>query len=225
MLGSSKAQLIIQFLSETFLITLASIIMAILLAFMVLPMLNHLLQTPLKIQFSFPLVAFLCSILLAVTLLAGVYPAIVLSGFNPVTALKSKFTSNAGGGLSLRRVLIVFQFATAQALIIGTLTVVSQMDFFQHAPMGFDKDAIVTVPMANDTSHQSKIDALKMELLQQPGIKNVSLSAFSPIDKAGWDGDFKFDNAARKAGGKAEFKWADADYFKTYNIRFIAGAP
>ena len=224
-LGSSKAQLIIQFLSETFLITLASIIMAILLAFMVLPMLNHLLQTPLKIQFSFPLVAFLCSILLAVTLLAGVYPAIVLSGFNPVTALKSKFTSNAGGGLSLRRVLIVFQFATAQALIIGTLTVVSQMDFFQHAPMGFDKDAIVTVPMANDTSHQSKIDALKMELLQQPGIKNVSLSAFSPIDKAGWDGDFKFDNAARKSGFKAEFKWADADYFKTYNIRFIAGAP
>ncbi|MBO9731464.1 MAG: ABC transporter permease [Chitinophaga sp.] len=224
-LGSSKQQLVLQFLSETLLITIGSVVLAVLLAFVALPFLNNLLQTPLKIQPGFSLVIFLCSVLIVVTLLSGLYPAMVLSGFNPITALKSKFTSNKVGGVAVRKVLVIFQFATAQALIMGTLVVVSQMDFFHHAPMGFDKEAIITVPMANDGSSKTKMDALKQELLQQAGIESVSLSAFSPIDKAGWDSDFKFENATKKSGFRTEFKWADADYFKTYHIRFMGGAP
>jgi putative ABC transport system permease protein len=122
-------------------------------------------------------------------------------------------------------VLVVFQFTVAQTLILGTLIVVSQMNFFQNASMGFDKDAIVTVPLPNDSSRLFKADALKIQLLQQAGIKNVSLSAFTPIDKAGWDGEFTFGNAVKKSDFNTEFKWADADYFKTYNIKFIAGMP
>jgi putative ABC transport system permease protein len=171
------------------------------------------------------LIAFLFSIIIIVTFLSGFYPAIVLSGFNPITALKSKFTSKTAGGLSMRRVLVVFQFTIAQTLIIATLIVVSQMNFFQNASMGFDKEAIVMVPTANDSARLFKADALKTQLLQLAGIKNVSLSAFSPMDKAGWDGDFKFDNAVKKADFNTEFKWADLDYFKTYNIQFIAGRP
>ncbi len=224
-LGSSKKQLIIQFLSETFLITLASVVIAIMFAFIALPVLNHLLQISLEIQLSFPLIIFLFSIIIIVTLLSGFYPAIVLSGFNPIKVLKSKFTSRTAGGLSMRRVLVVFQFTVAQTLIIGTLIVVSQMNFFQNASMGFDKDAIVTVPMANDSARLSKMEVLKTELLQQAGIKNVSISTFSPMDNAGWDGDFKFDNATKKSDFNPDFKWADADYFKTYNIQFIAGRP
>lgn len=224
-LGSSKKQLIIQFLSETFLITLASVIIAVLLAFILLPLLNNLLQTPLEMQFTFPLMAFLISIIIIVTFLSGFYPAIVLSGFNPITVLKSKFTNNTAGGLSMRRVLVVFQFAIAQTLIMGTLVIVSQMNFFQNAPTGFDKEAIVMVPFAHDTARWSEMDAFKAELQQLSGVKEVSFSAFSPMDKAGWDNDFRFDNAVKKAGFKADFKWADADYFKTYSIRFIAGTP
>lgn len=224
-LGSSKNQLVIQFLSETFIITLLSILMAIVFAFLALPLLNQLLQTPLEIRPTFSLMVFLFTMLIVVTLLSGCYPAIVLSGFNPITALKNKFTSHTASGLSVRKVLVVFQFATAQLLIIGTLIVVSQMDFFQNAFMGFDKEAVITVPMPHDTARASKMDALKMELLQQSGIKNVSFSAFSPIDKAGWDDEFKFENAVKKSGFRTEFKWADADYFKTYGIQFIAGMP
>jgi predicted permease len=224
-LGSSKKQLIIQFLSETFLITLTSVVLAIVFAFIALPLLNNLLQTSLEIQPSFPLIAFLFSIIIIVTFLSGFYPAIVLSGFNPITVLKSKFTSKAASGLSMRRVLVVFQFTIAQALIIGTLIVVSQMNYFQNASMGFDKDAIVLVPGANDSARVSKMDALKMQLLQLSGVKNVSLSTFSPIDEASWDGDIKFDNAVKKSDFNPDLKWADADYFKTYNIQFIAGRP
>jgi putative ABC transport system permease protein len=224
-LGSSKKQLVIQFLCETFLITLASVVIAILCAFIALPLLNNLLHTSVVIQPGFSLVAFLFSIIIVVTFLSGLYPAIVLSGFNPIAVLKSKLTSKTTGGLSMRRVLVVFQFTIAQALILGTLIVVSQMNFFQNASMGFDKDAIVTVPLANDSARLFKADALKIQLQQQAGIKNVSLSAFTPIDKAGWDGDFTFGNSVKKSDFNPEFKWADADYFKTYNIRFVAGGP
>jgi putative ABC transport system permease protein len=224
-LGSSKKQLIIQFLSETFLITFTSVVIAIVFAFIALPVLNNLLQVSLEIQFNFILMAFLLILIIIVTILSGFYPAIVLSGFNPISALKSKFTSNTASGLSIRRVLVVFQFTVAQALIIGTLIVASQMNFFQNASVGFDNDAIVMVPLPNDSARQSKLNTLKTQLLQQAGIKNVSISSFSPMDQASWDGDFKFDNALKKSTFNPDFKWADADYFKTYDIKFIAGRP
>ncbi|RYG04570.1 MAG: ABC transporter permease [Chitinophagaceae bacterium] len=222
-LGSSKNQLISQFLTETFLITLVSTIFALGCAFVGLPFLNSILHTSLSIEPGIPLVLFLFNIISVVTILSGLYPAIVLSGFNPLKILQSKFTTRAGGGISLRRVLVVFQFTIAQILIIGTLVVVSQMDLFQNKPTGFDKDAVVIVNIPRDTGRLNKSDALKNQLLQQPGVKNVSLSSFSAMDQASWDDGFKFDNSTRKSEFNAEFKWADNDYFKTYNIEFIAG--
>ncbi|HVU98638.1 MAG TPA: ABC transporter permease [Puia sp.] len=224
-LGGSKTQLIAQFLSETFLITVISVGMAIIFALIALPLLNRILHTSAGMSPDGSLIAFLSGTIAVVTLLSGLYPAVILSRFNPTIVLKSKLTSKTAGGFSMRRILVVFQFAIAQALILGTLIVVSQMNFFQNASMGFDKDAIITVPLANDTSRLHQADALKTELLQQAGIKNVSLSIFTPIDKASWEGDFTFDNGAKKSDFGAQFKWADADYFKTYNISFVAGAP
>jgi len=224
-LGSSKRQLVVQFLSETCLITLLAVVIAIGIALLALPPLNQLLQTMVKIQADLPLLIFLFSLVISVTFLSGFYPAIILSGFSPINVLKNKFTGRTTTGLSMRRALVIFQFAVAQALIIGTLIVVRQMNFFQNASIGFDKEAIVTVPIPNDSARLSKMDVLKTQLMQLAGIENVSLSAFSPMDKAGWDSDFKFDNALKKSDFRADFKWADADYFKTYNIQFIAGRP
>ena len=189
-LGSSKGQLIVEFLGETLLITLFSVAVAVLFAAMALPLLNGLLQTSLKIYPGISLVAFLVILVIVVTLLSGFYPAMVLSGMNPAIVLKRRLTSRTAGGMSVRRVLVVFQFAIAQAFILGTLVVASQISFFENASMGFDKEAIVAVPLANDTSRIYKADVLKRRLLQQAGIKNVSLSVFTPIDKASWDGDF-----------------------------------
>lgn len=220
-LGSSKTQLIIQFLSETFIVTLASVIAAILVTFMTLPFLNTILQTPKEMQLNSTMITFLLTVVILVTLLAGFYPAVILSGFQPIAVLKSKLTRNTAGGISMRRTLVVLQFAIAQALIIGTLVVVSQMDLFRDAPMGFKKDAMITVPIPN----KSAIDLLKTQLLQHPGIKNVSVSAYSPSDDSHWNSEFKFDNAQKNTDFSADLKWADADYFKTYNIPFIAGSP
>ena len=218
-LGSSRKQLIIQFLSETFIITVVSVLFAIGIAYITLPFLNRLLLTSIKLQFDFSILVYLMTGMIAVTLLSGFYPAIVLSGFRPITVLKSKFTNKMAGGFTMRRVLVVFQFTIAQVLIIGTLVVVKQMNYFRNTSMGFDKEAIVTVPIPN----RSGIDALKTKLMAQPGIKDVSFSAYSPADNSHWGSDFRFDNSLKNTDFNADLKWADADYFKMYNIRFIAG--
>jgi putative ABC transport system permease protein len=224
-LGSNKWQLVFQFLSETFLITVSAVIIAIGIAAIALPFLNRLLEMQVQMHFNATMILFLAVLTLLVTILSGLYPAIVLSGFNPITALKSKITTKMVGGISLRRALVVLQFTIAQALIIGTLIVVSQMDFFKNASMGFDKDAVVAVPVPNDSTSQSKFHALKDQLLQQAGIKMVSFSTFTPADDSHWGSDFKFDNSTKKSDFNADLKWADVDYFKVYNLQFIAGKP
>lgn len=224
-IGSSKKQLVIQFLSESFLIVVVAVSIGVAIASVTLPLLNKFLETFIRMSFDVYRITFLIAVIIVVTILSGLYPAVVISKFNPITALKSKSTNRSAGSLSLRRVLVILQFTIAQTLIIGTLVIIHQMDFFRNASMGFDKDAIVTVPIPNDSISQSKISALKSQLLQKTGIKNVSFSTFSPADNIQWDSDFKFENNTKATDFNADLKWADADYFKTYNIKFIAGRP
>src|SRR6185295_2085940 len=137
-LGSNRRQLAFQFLGETAFITIAAVILAVLVAEITLPFLNSLLETKMAMNLIFNswLVLFIITLTISVTILSGLYPAIILSGFNPITALKSKITSKMMGGISIRRVLVVLQFAIAQLLIIGMLIVVGQMNFFRNASLG-----------------------------------------------------------------------------------------
>ena len=171
------------------------------------------------------LALFILIITVSVTVLSGLYPAIILSGFNPITALKSKITSKMVGGLSMRRVLVVLQFAIAQVLIIGMLIVVSQMNFFRNASLGFDKAAIINVPMPGDSLSKTKIDYMRNRLLANNNITNASFSFGSPSSEGNWNSDFKFDHATKTTNFSANLKWADPDYFKTFNLQFVAGRP
>ncbi|MEO8112625.1 MAG: FtsX-like permease family protein, partial [Ginsengibacter sp.] len=224
-LGSNRKQLAFQFLGETALIVITAIILAVLIAAAALPFLNTLLETQISIHFinDTSVIIFLLSAAVLVTLLAGIYPAIILSGFNPITALKSKVTAKMVGGISLRRGLVVMQFAIAQVLIIGMFIVVSQMNFFRNASLGFTKAGIITVPVINDSLNLAKTDYLRNQLLNNQGIQNVSFSFGTPSDNSNWSTDFKFDHAAKTTNFNASLKWADADYFKTYNLQFVAG--
>jgi putative ABC transport system permease protein len=130
-LGSNKSQLQIQFLIETFLIVAGAVLLATGITVLALPYINQLLELSLSFNIlSNPaVILFLLALTIVVTALAGLYPSVVLSRFNPVNALKSKLTANAAKGISLRRALVVFQFIIAQALIIGTFIIVQQMNF------------------------------------------------------------------------------------------------
>jgi putative ABC transport system permease protein len=226
-LGSNRNQLVMQFISETLIITLFAVVLAIVIAELTLPILNHLLEIELSRGFfADPLfLVFLVATIVCVTLLSGFYPALVLSGFNPIEALKSRIKAGKTSGISLRRTLVVVQFMIAQFLVIGTLVIVYQMDYFRNKSLGFDKEAILTVPFPGDSVNRTKISTLRDQLLQQPGIKDVSFSFASPSDNNGWSSDFKFNNAAKQTDFSANLKWADAEYFKLYNIQFVAGQP
>ncbi|SRR5579871_109696 len=224
-LGGNRSQLAFQFMGETFLITIFSILLACLVARFALPYLGLLLNIPLEQalpQISV-IILFLAAVAVLVTLLSGFYPAIILSGFNPLNALKSKISAKSAGGISLRRGLVVFQFTVAQILIIGTLVVLSQMHFFQTQPMGFDKNAIVNVPLPGDSTSKSKIEIIRQELLQQPGIQNVSFSFTPPANNGDWTSEFTFNHSPKETSFEPTLKWADANYFKTYGLQLVAG--
>ncbi|MBS1531385.1 MAG: FtsX-like permease family protein, partial [Bacteroidetes bacterium] len=138
---------------------------------------------------------------------------------------KNKIAAGKASGISLRRALVVFQFFIAQALVIGTLVIIYQMNYFRTKSLGFDKDAVMTVPFPNDSLNMLKLSALRNQLLQQPGVKDVSFSFASPSDNSGWSTDFTFNNSPRKTDFNANLKWADAEYFNLYKLQFVAGKP
>jgi predicted permease len=224
-LGSNKSQLKIQFLTETFLIVLSAVILAALITIITLPYVNQLLELSLSFNiFNNPaIILFLLAVTIVVTALAGFYPSIVLSRFNPVNALKSKLTVNTVKGISLRRGLVVFQFIIAQALIIGTIIIVKQMDYFMNQPLGFDKDAIVNVPFRPDSTGGKLTDYLKQQLLSN-GVQSVSFNSNSPIeDNNNMFTTFKFDHAIKDADFQAISKFVDNDYLHTYKLQLVAG--
>ncbi len=191
-----------------------------------LPYINQLLELSLSFNIlnNPAIILFLLTVTIVVTALACFYPSIVLSRFSPVNALKSKLTANTAKGISLRRGLVVFQFIIAQALIIGTLIIVKQMNYFMDQPLGFDKDAIINVPFRVDTAWFSKGDYLKQQLLSVNGVQAVSFSSNTPVEDANdmWS-TFKFDHAIKEADFKAITKFADDEYVPAYKLQLIAG--
>jgi putative ABC transport system permease protein len=224
-LGSSKSQLQVQFIVETFLIVISAVIFAAVITSIALPYVSRLLELSLSFNiFDNPaIILFLLTVTIVVTALAGFYPSIVLSRFNPVNALKSKLTSNTQG-ISLRRGLVVFQFIIAQALIIGTLIIVKQMNYFMDQPLGFDKEAIVNVPFRVDSLRISRLDYLKNQLLSVNGVQAVSYSSHTPIEDNNdtWS-TIKYDLAIKEADFKVITKFADEGYVPAYKLTLVAG--
>jgi hypothetical protein len=183
-LGGSRSQLVKQFLLETAFITLISLLIGCLIAQLCMPLLNGLLNKDLSLNFlQHPsILLFIILSAIVVTFLAGFYPAIVLSGFNPITIFRNKLIAKKTGTLSLRRTLVVFQFVIAQLLVIGTIVVVKQMSYFRNRPMGFDKDGIALINLPSDSSLKVKYPLLESSVLQLPGVLSASLCMEAPAN-------------------------------------------
>ena len=174
--------------------------------------------------FSSGLVVVMLCTFFGVTLLSGFYPALVLSGFTPVTVLKNAIGASHGKAISFRKVLVVFQFVIAQTLIMATLVVASQMDYFRTADMGFTKEAILNANFPNDSISIRKMDALRNALLQVPGIEKVSLSMGSPATGEGYFTDLQTAaNHTKNADMVVGVKAADTGFFRLYNLPLVAG--
>ena len=223
-MGSSRAQLIAQVMGETTIIVVGAVALAIITARILMPYLKNVASVPESISlFNTGSVLFLVCITIAVVLLAGIYPALVVSGFKPVLALKNKITAASIGGIPLRRALVVTQFAISQFLIIATIIAVKQMNFISEADLGFDKEAVLVIPTATDSVSLAKMNAYKQLVLQNPDVKSASFASDAPSSDNNWATNFYFNNSHKENGLTTWLKVADADYFKTFGLHFVAG--
>jgi len=225
-LGSNRRQLILQFLGEAALVSCFALFIALAAVLLVIPAINNLLDIYLTASalYNGNMIFFLVSALAAVILLAGFYPAFLLSGFNPAQVLKSTLSAQQGG-ISLRRGLVVFQFFTAQALIIVTMVMVSQMSYVNTADMGFKKDAILTAQLPQDSIGFAKRAVLHDELLKIPGIEKVSFGTGAPIGGR-WFIDLRTPDHVGKAPNMIiAYKMSDTGFFNLFHLQFIAGRP
>lgn len=222
-LGSSRGQLIAQVMGETFLIVLTAVLLAILIARLALPFLSNVASVPKDISLFTPAsILFLVIVLVLVTLLSGTYPSMVLSGFKPALALKSKITSASIGGISLRRVLVVTQFSISQMLVIGTIVAVSQMNFVRNADLGFNKEAVMMMPSYSDSGNLSRMEPLKQALLQNPDVISASFASDEASSDNNWASNFAVDHK-KDEDFPTFFKYGDADYMKTFGLKLAAG--
>lgn len=220
-LGSSRGRLVFQFLSQSFMITLVSVLLSIPLTKIGLKYFSEFVPEGVALNFL-ELVPFLLLLLVVVSVLAGLYPAFAISSFSPTKALKNQL-SGAGnsGAMYLRKSLIVFQFTFAQVLIIATLIVGWQVNFLLTKNLGFSKDAIVyfDTPWQEE---QGKTIVLKNELEKIPGIANISLSS-APPSYNGWSSSTITYRGKEELKINAFRKFGDVNYTTLYGIELLAG--
>ncbi|MGC4035816.1 MAG: ABC transporter permease [Chitinophagaceae bacterium] len=222
-MGSSRGQLIGQVMGETLMIVLFSVILAVIIARLSLPYLSNVASVPNDISlFNTGTILFLLGVVIVVTLLSGTYPAMILSGFQPVLAIKSKISSANIGGLSLRRILVVTQFAISQILIIGTIVAISQMNFVRNADLGFNKEAVLVLPSYTDSANLPRMKALKDQILQNPNVISVSFASDEASSDNNWASNFAFDHKDDE-DFPTFFKYGDEDYVKTFGLQLLAG--
>ncbi len=222
-LGSLPKQLFWQFIAETALITLFAVVLAIGLAYLLMPYVNSLFKTQIKLHLftNLPLLSFLILIGVLVTFLSGSYPGLVLARFQPVLALKSKLSQKHIGGFSLRRVLVVTQFAISQLLIIGTIVIASQMHYAHNTDLGFNKQAIITLPIPQ--KDKTKKTTLQSRLSTIAGISNISLCYQAPAANSNNSTNIRYDNRAEDEHWGINMKAADANFLTTFGIKLVAG--
>jgi putative ABC transport system permease protein len=185
--GAFRAQLFWQFISESFLLTVIAVVFSYVLMILLLPSFNTLAGTTFTYQQIINPAILLVTLLLilVIAVLTGSYPALMLSGFQPVKVLKGAF-KNTNSGTALRKGLIVFQFVISAFLIISTFVIKAQLQFIQQKKLGYNRDNVVVLDI--DQRLFEKIDLVKNELAAIPSVQGVSFAYDSPVKiRGGYD--------------------------------------
>jgi putative ABC transport system permease protein len=217
-LGSLRQSLIVQFLSESILITLLSIMTACLIAWMLLPFFNQMAGKNITITAEDLawLIPVLCGLTIAVGILAGFYPAFFLSRFRPIDVLKGKL-SIGFKGRNLRNVLVVFQFSISTFLIIGTLVIYNQLSYIRNKDVGFEREQVLVIKYASVLENSL---AFKEEVKRLSGVVNASLSGYLPTGGSRWSNGI---STGDRRGLLTECWLVDADYVPTFAMTMIKG--
>ncbi len=224
-LGASKVQVILQFITESFIVVLISLFIAAFLIQTGMPLFNQYAEKSLTLEHNWYLFVLLTAVI-SLALLATLYPALVLSNFNPVLALKSLLPAGALKNTSLKKGLLVFQFSIAVILLISTAVIYQQLSFIRNKNLGFEKEQVVVLPLRSSQS-QVLYPILKQELLKIPHIIGIAASHSVPGGEV--DGSiYKISSDAKKKNGEdgslaVNTLFVDNDYLGLMDIRLLAG--
>ncbi|MEP6465450.1 MAG: ABC transporter permease [Parafilimonas sp.] len=224
-LGSSRKQLIFQFLGETFLLTITASIVAFCLTPLLLKIFTDFIPPGLSFQpFHQPYIfLFLLLLAIVVSVLSGIYPAFILSGYKPVQVLKTQSFISSGDTRNtwVRKSLTISQFVIAQFFVIATVLVSKQINYSLNTDLGFNKDGIITFQLPRDTiaAHSKQLLSVIKSI---PGVEIASAGYLSPADKGVSFANISY---AAKPDIKAQIqiRWGDTNYLKVYKLKLLAG--
>ena len=226
-LGSSRRQLVLQFLGETLLTTLLATILSVVAAPYLMKAFADFIPEGLQFSVGRPdVLAFLAMLVLVVSFAAGFYPALVLSSWKPLQVLKSQAYAGSGKtrSIRIRQTLTVSQFIIAQLFIMGTVLVTKQIRFLLDKDLGFKKEAIFSfaTPSA-DTSYTKRL-FLMQEIRKIPGIALTSLSSDVPASGGTWTSDMQYrPDGKQEISHSVELKFGDTNYLRLFHIPLLAG--
>jgi putative ABC transport system permease protein len=220
--GSTRSRLIVQFLSESFILSFIALIVAIVFIKVTLPYFNNLLGANLVLNLFSPWFTIPSLILfsLFVGFLAGSYPSLFLSSFNPYEVLKGSVKNSMQNG-RLRRVLVVFQFAVSILLIVGTMIMYRQIKYMLNKDVGFNKEQLIVINRAEALG--TKMKSFKETVKNIPGVVNIASSTAIP-------GRTNNNNGYMMEGRKDETflmvtSWVDYNFLDTYGMTLVSGRP
>ena len=220
-IGAVRSQLIGQHLTESILVTMIAALLALAIVVVAVPWLNNVYQrfADVSVLFSpFSLIV-LITLVLAVGVLAGLYPAFVLSGFKPVLVLKGSF-KNSSQGVQLRKGLVILQFTISIALMVGTVVVFQQMQFIYSADLGYNRDQVISIQQSGVVA--AKTETLRTELLSNNNIVSVGTSSTRMGQTPGRNTIFP-EGADAETNIIASTMVADENFIPTMDMKMIAG--
>jgi putative ABC transport system permease protein len=222
-LGARRSQLTIYFLLETLILTVIAVIISLGLVEWLLPWLRNFTEKEIYLRlFTDPVLSgFLLGLIAVTTLLSGLYPGLILAGFDPIAVLKNRITGQGTSGSFVRRALVITQFVIAQVLIIGMLVVSNQMDYFNSKPLGFSHEAIVTVPLPKND--KAILENLRTRLESNPKIKNVTFALGAPTSDANMSTGYFLPERGESEHHPVQIKCVDRHYKDLYGFQMIAG--
>lgn len=225
-IGAYRSQLISQFLFESVLVNLLGIALAVLIALGLLPLLGDIVGKSFSFDFTdLRFWGILTGLFLIGSLISGAYPAFILSSFNTTEVIKGK-SERITGGFSLRKVLVVFQFASSLILIAGTFTIYRQMNYMRSQDKGLTMDQMLIINGPSILDHKTakdRLETLKHQLTEIPNVKSVTTSGAIPGGGYNWGTSIRREGTQPEESKTGSIVWIDPDFVGTYGITVLAG--
>ncbi len=221
-IGSSKKLIASQFIAETIFHTLIATIIALCVAYLSFPMLNHILNK--NIDFilwgNWQLLGFVGFVSLLVGVLSGLYPSLVISSYNPVKVLKGKIFSNNNNSISIKKILVATQFSISLFMLIVSLILFNHVNFILNKDLGFDSKNILYTEI--NISDKTPFETVKTRMLQHPEIADISFSSTIPfVGNIG--GYVTWEGAAQNEKEMISRNYVNYDFIPTYNLKMAYG--